>query len=134
MLRPFRRRIVNDARATVASMRIPTAIIEHAQLTLVRLEQVSRAEELLSDPAPVYYLMGATAQVARSLQRTLDHLGQWWDEQHYARALEVPHGPFANGPEQLSRPPSMPSPPQCGPVLTLRWRWNGLKCAPAISP
>lgn len=88
---------MSAARGTAGPMASPVTMVDEARQTLARLEEVLRAGAV-TDPAQAYYLMGACGQVAQTLQRSLDHLAQWWEGQDRSRRLHVTQGPFADDP------------------------------------
>ena len=44
----------------------------------------------------MYHLMGVLGQLGQSLERSLGHLGQWWQAQEGTHGLAVEQGPFAD--------------------------------------
>lgn len=86
------------SRAPLGAKTSAVDIAQDARQALARLEQVTRGAGAPNDPAQVYLLMGVLRQAGRSLQDSLDHLGQWWQVQERAQRLEVSQGPFADDP------------------------------------
>ncbi|MBA2695828.1 MAG: hypothetical protein ACR2FV_10365 [Ornithinimicrobium sp.] len=88
---------MSAAGGTAGFVTSPVAMVDEARQALARLEQIVRASAV-TDPAQAYYLMGASGQVAQSLQRSLDQLAHWWGAQERDSRLQVTEGAFADDP------------------------------------
>lgn len=92
-------------RASGAGARSPIGVTsstldlaQDARQLVARLEQATRGTQALTDPAQGYHLMGVLGQLGQSLERSVGHLGQWWQVQERTHRLAVEQGPFDNDP------------------------------------
>lgn len=89
---------MTDPRAQLGPMASALTTAELAQQTVARLDQLTRRRDAVDSPAQAYQLMGALAQLSRSLQRSVDQLGDWWVIHDHTHQLEVSQGPFTDDP------------------------------------